>query len=746
MAANGREEKRTANEILLWMCGCIIDKKMNHLTYNKMPIPRDDIDIAKTYIIMLYDESPGGCPKVLTDIYNTAVTNNFQKVFNWFIHEYSLHITIDHVNQCVIASRYDMMITLLKLYPSFYGPKHFEVFMSATTEMLSLLDENGFDIFNNYLIELLVSNDKFEEIKFIHALAKAKNRYAGCTTTTYNTAVAFGLEYMRWFHEECNCDTTFSSAAYEMAKTGAAKTAARVAATATQTERSIIEGNLIIEIFEYLRAAGIKVQSSLLQSYIADPAHFTHFKWIYEHIDVLVWEADDNIMDNAISNGALEIVQYLHESQERGLNHYNVCPMHAMESAISSGSIVVLEWLKYNCKCAFIPTKGKLKTYTGADIYVTAASLYECPITCAVNDNNYPMMVWCVKNTTNVFNTVDERGNESLLHMATIQVSLPVLQYLTEDLCLEPSETLLDIACLDDPQFNMGQYIHDNYIQCSTTRSILHAVIVNDINTVRWLLMHRTEGYTKIAISKAATLGYYNILVLLTQPTSLQLLHGYEEYVRRRKTHTTPGPIDAQEWKKICTSNTMHNVIRHGYVQIARYLIDNFGVPIKKNILLNFKNDGRSSVDGIVFIYDNFPYVQWDDSVLMLIIHAGNLDVLKKFCGQFNDGRYIHNISNIINGRFTINPTDNTVFTTAIYYPERYAILEYLCLETTLTINLYIAVFELMNSKNNSARYALDLIKKTAIDAGADELLEQAEKAYADLTNPRVIQNLYMLV
>ncbi|OQR89037.1 hypothetical protein THRCLA_22758, partial [Thraustotheca clavata] len=162
-----------------------------------------------------------------------------------------------------------------------------------------------------------------------------------------------------------------------------------------------------------------------------------------------------------------------------------------------------------------------------------------------------------------------------LARMAVARGTLPLLQYLIDDLYDDIDRSLLAIDyAADNGHLHIVKFLHENGCRECSTDAVDLAAGHGYIDIIKWLHQNRTEGCTSEALEEALSNDHLNIVEYLETHYNV----GFSKYAMANAARK--GNFDAikflNEQRNVeSTPSAMDEAAQHGHLDIVKYLHEN---------------------------------------------------------------------------------------------------------------------------------------------------------------------------
>ncbi|EGG22289.1 hypothetical protein DFA_04407 [Cavenderia fasciculata] len=223
-------------------------------------------------------------------------------------------------------------------------------------------------------------------------------------------------------------------------------------------------------------------------------------------------EAMQNAMDDACSNGFIDIVKYLHYNRTEG------CTTYAMDNAARYGHLNILKFLHLNRTegCSMDNILYNAASNGHLDIvkflYKHRTEEYSCYAMDLASRNGYIDVVKYLyehktEGATNALDWAAECGN------------IDVVKYLHEQRSEDATTYAMEIASREG-FIDIVKYLHEHRTEGATTRAMDWAAECGRMEVVKYLHFNCTEGATTDAMDMAAKNGHIEVVKFLFENRS----------------------------------------------------------------------------------------------------------------------------------------------------------------------------------------------------------------------------------
>ncbi|KAE9047005.1 hypothetical protein PR003_g1321 [Phytophthora rubi] len=295
---------------------------------------------------------------------------------------------------------------------------------------------------------------------------------------------------------------------------------------------------------------------------IASNSELEAVKWLVEEFtddpDIDLFEPvntfpdePSTVLDAAVENGKLDIVQYLHrlnldmkalkhkrrkhgKAQRRGGTWRGrgvTCTAEAMDFAARDGNLEIVQWLHHNRSEGC--TKGAMDSAAGEGHLETVQWLHGnraegCSVKAmdnAAGSGYLEVVKWLHEHrhegcTTKAIDTAAKNGH------------LHVVKWLSKQRSEGCTTNAMDGAAANG-HLDVVKWLHRNRSEGCTTEAIDGAAAGGFLDVVRWLHSNRREGWTSAALTRAAMEKKFEVLLFLHSQQTEEYSYSSVNYERR---------------------------------------------------------------------------------------------------------------------------------------------------------------------------------------------------------------------
>lgn len=320
----------------------------------------------------------------------------------------------------------------------------------------------------------------------------------------------------------------------------------------------------------------IKVLSGILSYAVLHTKDFALLDWIDDSFDATIYKSlvtDED--DQAVGEqGDIEIVQWIF-SREYGL--YD----SALHGAASKGHMDLVRFL-HESEDFEIGCKEEL-------------------ITAAAENNHFHVITFALENIPECIPTAICRSSHDAINVAAAKGAIDMVKFLLErrpDTC---TPSVMDDAAANG-HLEIVQYLHENRAEGCTKEAMDRAAISGHLDVIRFLHEHREEGCTTSAMDTAATKGYYEIVKFLhenrqegctTKAMDEAATNGHLEIVKFLQENRQEG----------CTIKAMDGAAVNGHLEVVQFLHVNRTEGCRVDTLFECNARGFTRIAGYLCAY-----------------------------------------------------------------------------------------------------------------------------------------------